>query len=191
MNSDALYTDTHLFRKIRAGDAAAFEEIFHRYNSLLYSHVLNKLDDEAEARDIVQDIFIALWEKRHTIHDTNLAGYLFTAARNKVLNAIKHKKVIARYEEDFRRFTRLSLSATDDKVLQKELETLIEAEVSALPPRMREVFVLSRKGHLTHQEIADRLGISKQTVNDHIKNSLKILRPKFGTLLFIIWMWNS
>lgn len=187
MDSQQLYTDARLLVGIRNGDEDAFKEMFNRYNLLLYSHVLNKLNDEDEARDIVQDIFVALWEKRALIQETNIAGYLFTAARNKTLNVIKHKKIVSKYEDDFKHFTGLTTSNHTENILyKKELEAIIEAEIAALPPRMRLVFELSRKGYLTHQEIADQLGISRQTVNDHIKNSLRILRTKIGVFLLII-----
>lgn len=173
------YSDANLWLRVREGDEGAFKEIFERYNALLYSHVINKLDDEDEARDMVQDIFIALWEKRSTIHEVNIAGYLFTAARNKILNSIRHKKIIDRFEKDFRNFAGdHAANNVENSIYKRELEAIIEMEIAALPERMREVFELSRKGCLAHQEIADQLGISKHTVNDHIKASLKILRLK-------------
>jgi len=173
------YSDANLWLRVKNDDQEAFKEIFERYNALLYSHVVNKLDNEEEARDLVQDIFIALWEKRSTIHEINIAGYLFTAARNKVLNNIRHRKIINRFEQDFKNFAGDHAANNVESSLDKrELETIIEMEIAALPERMRQVFELSRKGHLAHQEIADQLGISKHTVNDHIKASLKILRRK-------------
>jgi len=182
------YSDVNLWLRVREGDEVAFKEIFERYNGLLYSHVINKLDDEDEARDMVQDIFIALWEKRSTIHEVNIAGYLFTAARNKVLNSIRHKKIISKFEKDFRNFAGdHAANNVENSIYKRELEAIIEMEIAALPERMREVFELSRKGCLAHQEIADQLGISKHTVNDHIKASLKILRLKVKMIsLFLL-----
>jgi RNA polymerase sigma-70 factor (ECF subfamily) len=182
------YSDANLWLLVREGDEAAFKEIFERYNALLYSHVINKLDDEDEARDMVQDIFIALWEKRSTIHEVNIAGYLFTAARNKILNSIRHRKVISKFEKDFRNFAGdHAVNNVEHSIYKRELEAIIEMEIAALPERMREVFELSRKGCLAHQEIADQLGISKHTVNDHIKASLKILRLKVKIIsLFLL-----
>lgn len=173
------YSDANLWLRVKNNDQEAFKEIFERYNALLYSHVVNKLDDADEARDMVQDIFIALWERRSAIEEINLAGYLFTTARNKILNNIRHKKIITRFEQDFKNFAGNHAANNVESALDnRELEALIAAEIAALPERMRQVFELSRKGHLAHQEIADKLGISKHTVNDHIKASLKILRRK-------------
>ncbi|MDO6429613.1 RNA polymerase sigma-70 factor [Flavitalea sp. BT771] len=181
------YTDANLWLRVKNGDQGAFSEIFERYNALLYSHVINKLDDEDEARDIVQDIFVALWEKRGTIHEVNIAGYLFTAARNKVLNSIRHKKIISKFEKDFKDFAGdHAANNVENSIYKRELEAMIEMEIAALPERMREVFELSRKGCLPHQEIADQLGISKHTVNDHIKASLKILRLKVKMAIVFI-----
>lgn len=191
MNPQNQYTDASLWLSIKKGDEEAFRLLFDRYNAVLYSHVLNKLKDEDESQDIVQDIFVGLWEKKDVIEAGNIGGYLFTAARNKVLNIIKHRKVIDRYENDFKHFMGLYASNNVENALYKrELEAIINAEVAALPPRTREVFELSRRSFLTHREIADQLGISTQTVNDHIKASLKILRTRIGVILLIIWLNN-
>jgi len=191
MNPQNQYTDASLWLSIKKGDEEAFRLLFDRYNAVLYSHVLNKLKDEDESQDIVQDIFVGLWEKKDVIEAGNIGGYLFTAARNKVLNIIKHRKVIDRYENDFKHFMGLYASNNVENTLYKrELEAIINAEVAALPPRTREVFELSRRSFLTHREIADQLGISTQTVNDHIKASLKILRTRIGVILLIIWLNN-
>jgi RNA polymerase sigma-70 factor (ECF subfamily) len=71
-------------------------------------------------------------------------------------------------------------------VREKQLAAIIEREIAALPPKMREVFVLSRKEYLTHKEIAELLGISEQTVSKHVTNALKILRVKLGAVAYIL-----
>ncbi len=181
------YSDSILLKNIKNDEEWAFKEIFNRYNLPLYNHVISKLGDDASSRDIVQDIFMALWEKRNDIQDSNLAGYLFTAARNKVLNVIKHKNIISKYESDFKKFIEsYSTNTTEALLYKRDMEIIIEAEIAAFTPRMRQVFELSRKRHMTHQEIAEMLGISKHTVNAYIKTSLRLLRAKVEILLLII-----
>lgn len=179
------YTDEQLVGLLREGDEMALAEIFDRYNKLLYSHVFNKLRQESDARDVVQEVFIKLWEKRSRLTEGNLAGYLFTLARNRVLNVVSHNQVVQDYRLFVQRYGKGFEEGVEDLVLSRELSNLIEAEISALPPRMREVFNLSRKGFLSNKEIADRLGLSEHTVADHIKKSLRVLRVRIGLLLVI------
>ena len=185
------YDDHTLMEQIKKDDQAAFELLFDRYNGLLISHVYQKIPDISEAEDVVQDIFFKLWERRNEIACDNIAGYLFTAARNKVLNIIKHRQVIVRYENDFKRFAAAHpINDTEHQLEKKELEAILDAEINKLSPRMRQVFLMSRQQQLSHQQIADQLGITKFTVNDHIKASLRILKTKIGLIIFIL-LWSG
>jgi RNA polymerase sigma-70 factor (family 1) len=177
--------DSELIALLVAGDRSAFTEIFNRYNKLLYSHVLNKIRDEDAAEDLVQDIFVVLWEKRSLVKNINLSGYLFTMTRNRILNMLSHSKIVSDYASAIKNYEQPSYPKTDELIREKQLSAIIEAEINALPPRMREVFVLSRYKHLSNKEIAARLGLSEHTVADQIKKSLKTLRFRIGVRILI------
>lgn len=180
-----LKDDGELIALLVAGDRSAFTEIFNRYNKLLYSHVLNKIRDEDAAEDLVQDIFVVLWEKRSLVQNINLSGYLFTMTRNRILNMLSHSKIVSEYASTIQNYEQPSYPKTDELIREKQLSAIIEAEINALPPRMREVFVLSRYKHLSNKEIAARLGLSEHTVADQIKKSLKTLRFRIGVRILI------
>jgi len=180
-----LKDDGELIALLVAGDRSAFTEIFNRYNKLLYSHVLNKIRDEDAAEDLVQDIFVVLWEKRSLVKNINLSGYLFTMTRNRILNMLSHSKIVSDYASAIKNYEQPSYPKTDELIREKQLSAIIEAEINALPPRMREVFVLSRYKHLSNKEIAARLGLSEHTVADQIKKSLKTLRFRIGVRILI------
>ena len=185
------YDDHELMDLIRGDNQAAFGVLFDRYCAVLISHTHRKILDIAEAEDVVQDIFIKLWERRKEIVCDNIAGYLFTAARHTALNIIKHRQIIVQYEKDFKHFAENHpINSTEHIIQKKELEAILMAEIDKLSPRMRQVFILSRQENLSHQQIADRLGISKFTVNDHIKASLRILKTKIGLILLLI-LWSN
>lgn len=191
MRDLSAYDDHELMDSIKNDDQLAFGELFDRYNALLFNHIYQKLLSVGDTQDIVQDIFIKLWERRREIVCENIAGYLFKAARNKVLNVIKHRQVIVQYENDFKNFARHNLvNATENTIRKNEIEAMLNAEIEKLSPRMRQVFLLSRRDNLSHQEIADRLGITKYTVNDHIKSSLRILKTKMGLIITLI-LWSN
>lgn len=185
MTAYDLKDDGELIALLVAGDRSAFTEIFNRYNKLLYSHVFNKIRDEGAAQDLVQDIFVVLWEKRDLVKNINLSGYLFTMTRNRILNLLSHGKIVSDYASAIQNYAPSSYPMADELIREKQLSEIIETEINALPPRMREVFVLSRYKHLSNKEIAARLGLSEHTVADQIKKSLKTLRFRIGVRILM------
>jgi len=179
-------SDSELTVLFQQQDREAFEEIYHRYWHPLFLHAYHILDDEDEAQDIIQDLFIAFWNKSFAdrVH-TSLKSYLYVMTRNKVLNHIRKNKINA----NFIQFLSTKLTEKDFNTVQdielKELTVLIDREIDQLPPRMKQVFEMSRKEFLTHKEIAERLGTSEETVKKQITNSLKLLRVKFDQHLFL------
>lgn len=178
-------SDSRLMALLKSDDHVAFTQIFDRYNKLLYSHAYNKLRNEDESRDVVQEVFIRTWEKRSAIHDNNLAGLLFTMLRNKIINLISHQKVVNDYTSSLKDYELNRSVSSDHLVREKLFAALIEDEIAALPPRMKEIFLLSRREHLSNKEIAAKLDLSEHTVADQIKKALRILRPKIGLILVL------
>lgn len=179
-------SDEELVTLLRAGNQNAYTEIYNRYKGVLLIHAYKKLGSFEEAKDIVQDMFSWLWSERKNFPETqNISGYLYTIVRNRVLNAIEHKKVISKYAESFATFAKEHENVTDLVVDEAEMRRLIDREIEALPPKMKEVFILSRRGQLSYKEIAEHLDISEFTVKNHIKAALKILRVKLGLVAFL------
>jgi RNA polymerase sigma-70 factor (family 1) len=183
-------SDSKLMALLKSDDHVAFTQIFDRYNKLLYSHAYNKLRNEDESRDVVQDVFIRTWEKRSAIQDNNLAGLLFTMLRNKIINLISHQKVVSDYTSSLKDYELNRSISSDHLVREKLFAALIEEEIAALPPRMKEIFLLSRREHLSNKEIAAKLDLSEHTVADQIKKALRILRPKIGLILVLASILN-
>lgn len=182
--------DRELFRQLKKGDDAAFHAIYERYKGVLHLHAYKKIGNFEEAQDLIHELFETLWEKQSALPETtNLSGYLYTAVRNSVFNVFAHQKVQARYVESFQLFYNEQTNITDEEIRANELSKQIENEINALPEKMREVFILSRKQYLSHKEIAEKLDISEFTVKNHIKKALKILRNKLslaGYMYFLI-----
>lgn len=176
-------SDEELVILLQAGEQRAFTEIYNRYKGLLMVHAYKKLGDFEEAKDVVQDIFSSLWNSHADVPLTrNLPGYLYTLTRNKILNLIEHKNVEQRYASSFTDMVKEQNYVTDLAIREKEMNAIIEREIDALPPKMKEVFLLSRRKHLSHKEIAEQLDISEYTVKNHIKAALKILRVRLGVV---------
>lgn len=174
-------TDQELTALLEKGEEVAFTEIYERYHSLLYIYAHKKLNNKQEAEDIIQEVLTTLWNNRFDfIIQTSLPTYLFTAVRNRAFDLFSHKKVEAKYIASLQNFMENSNIQTDFMVRENDLKKLIEKETQALPPKMREVFQLSRNKNLKHKEIAEVLGISEQTVSTQIKKALRVLRMRLG-----------
>lgn len=182
-------SDQELVILLNKGDRRAFAQIYDRYKFILHAHAVNKLRDREEARDIIQEVFTYLWSKYDVINlSGNLSGYLYGAVRHAILNKITRKQVQQKYLDSLKEFSAQDNILTDHRVRENQLRTLIEQEIKMLPPKMRVVFELSRKEHLSHREIAWKLEISEQTVSKQITNALRILKLKLGVLAYLTLM---
>ena len=183
------YADHELVLLLRQDDHAAFTEIYIRYSGKIYSSTYKLLQNRSEVRDIVQEIFISLWNKRSDfVLQTNLAGYLYIAARNKVIKVIAHQQVKSKHFSLFQTgMEEQGFMITDHLIREKQLAQIIEDEINDLPAKMRHVLNLSRKSYLTHKEIAATLNLSESTVKKQVNNALKILRIKLQG--FHLWLF--
>jgi RNA polymerase sigma-70 factor (ECF subfamily) len=167
----------------------AYTEIFERYNKLLIKHAFHLLQSGDQAGDLVQDVFLVLWQKHEQlVFKSSLSAYLYTAVRNRVFDLLSHQKVAARYADAIGRFMEEGNSISDAKLREQELAAVIEKEIAALPKKMQEVFLLSRKEELSYKEIGERLGISDQTAKLQVHNAIKILKLKINSYLHLLWM---
>ncbi len=184
MHSYSQYTDAELVQLIACDDSAAFSELYERYKGLLYLHACKMLDNKEDAKDILQDIFTNIWNKRKELSiQTNVSAYLYRSVKNKILDFIARQGVKDKYIASLSGFLSTGYCLTDSRVREKELQRQIEKEVARLPDKMRKVFELSRAGDLSYREIAEALHISGNTVKKQVSNALTLLK---GRLLFLV-----
>ena len=186
-----LFSDSTLLGLLKSGDVQAFTEIYERYETLLYLYAYRKLQNKEDAKDVIQDVYTTLWDSRNSIVILNtLSGYLYKAVLNRALNIYKHKKLDQSHIDSFMSIIQTTAETTDYLIREKDISALIDYEVSMLPNRMGEIFNMRRKMELSDKEIALQLGISVHTVKTQMKQALKILRGKFGLLIYIAWWFR-
>lgn len=182
------FTDEELITLLKGGDGLAFTEIYNRYWAEMYYHTFRMLKDEDSSKDVVQDVFSNLWLKSQSLNaGTRLSGHLYISVRNKVLNLIAQNKVRNDYLSSVAAF--ITQPTSEHLFDEREILKLVEEEIRKLPPRMREIFELSRKDNLSHKEIAEKLNLSDQTVKKQVQNALKIIKNKVPILepgLFVL-----
>lgn len=179
--------EKELLEKLRAGSQLSFEKIYNLYKNELFIFTYKRLGDYQEAQDIIHDMFLNLWKNRESLFITSsLRAYLYQAARNALVNRyLKNEKVQA-FVKDFANYLEKQDEGADFRVRHNMLQKEIDVEITHLPERMQQVFIMSRSEGLSHKEIARELKISEQSVRSHIKNALRRLRLKFGALLLFL-----
>jgi RNA polymerase sigma-70 factor (ECF subfamily) len=172
--------DRDLLERLRGGDHAAFEAIFRQWYEPVVRSANRVLHDVGVAEELSQDVFLEFWRRRESLApDSSVAGYLMQAVRNRALNHLRHlavQKKSAVYVEA------LSEPAehADVALQSNEVEAAIVTAIAALPPRTREVFVMSRERGLRYSEIAEQLGISVKAVEANMSRALRMLRESLA-----------
>jgi RNA polymerase sigma-70 factor (family 1) len=175
--SKAPLSDHDLWIAIKDDDVAAYNKLFDRYWVKLYKLAISYLKDQESSTEIVHDIFVTVWQRRKELEINTFSAYLLTAARYQVYNKIKSAKLSIAYIADYSENdhpTDLNLGAA--RIEQTEFQHQIDGYLSQLPKRCGEIFQLSRTEHLSNEEIAQRLGISKRSVENQIALALKHLK---------------
>ena len=177
-------SDESLIAQVRAGEARALEQIFRRYSQMLLGAAYRYLAAPDEAEEVVQDLFLWIWEHRSSwTVSGSLRPYLLLATRNRAFNRLRHRRVEHRLTERLQgssdggeAVARSRPVDALDVIAGDELSQVVSAAIEALPPRCREVFLGSRRDHLSHHEVAAMLGISTKTVEIHMTRALGGIR---------------
>ncbi|MBD1428775.1 RNA polymerase sigma factor [Sphingobacterium litopenaei] len=178
--------DDELLMKFNNGVYDAYTEIYTRYSPALYRHAHKMLNDRASAQDVIQEVFTNLWINKSSISfNTSVKSYLYTSVRNKILDLIAKEKSQTNYLASLEDFIHKGYYITDNLIREKELEAIINKEISSLPNKMREVFELSRKEYKSYADIAQELGMAENTVRKHINKALSRLRTRISDFLIL------
>ena len=190
-----------LFDQVKAGDQKAFEQLFSIYFARLNDFAKNVVRDDVISQDIVQEVFVKVWESSAEIESINMEAFLFRLVRNRCIDYIKHIKVVnnrmqevnisSKYEELYR----IDFIGNEPYVLiEQELKAKIERTIQGLPERCREVFIMSRMDGLKNKEIAEKLDINIKNVERHISRAMQSFRQNFSEELpiaLILLVLNS
>lgn len=165
-----------------AGSKINFRNIFLAYFQPLFHLSHHYLADMDEAKEVVQEAFVKLWEMRENLNkDSNIQNFLFTMVKNNCLNILKRKQMLLKHHEKLKcmemHYQYESLSRIGNNYLEfDELREKIDLAIKNLPEHCRIVFEMSRFEELKNREIAEKLGVTQKTVEAHLTKALKILR---------------
>lgn len=167
-----------LIRRLRKDDKKAFELVFKQYREKLYYFAVGYLHSQAEAEEIIQNVFVSLWENRDMLNENYpIRSFLYKVTVNHIYNYFKHELIKQKYADH------ISIQTGDDNnteesLFMDDLQYLIDSLVDELPSRQQAIYKLSRHDGLSHAEIASNLGISIRSVENQIYRALKFIRGK-------------
>jgi RNA polymerase sigma-70 factor (family 1) len=187
-------SDSNLTYLIKIGNKEAFHVIFERYAPRIYNFVLSYLKDEYDAEELVQDVFLKIWEKKEQLDKSkNLKSFIFKIAVNIIYDLIRRKNI----EEAFRDFVRHDyepgIENTWHTVIFEEMLANVNELVKEMPAQRQKIFRLSRVEGLPNDTIARKLNLSKRTVENQLYRALSFLKKHFdkesvfALLFFYLW----
>ncbi len=169
--------DNRLIKALQQGNAHAFEEVFKKYHEPLYFHALNFVKSEPLAKDIVQEVFVKVWENRKRIkREGSFKAYLFTIGKHCIINLLKRATKESDIKQEIRMHALQEQSHPEDPTVWADYKNLADEALNQLPFKRKMVFMMFYKEGKKYDEIAQTLEISKHTVRDHIVKAEKTIK---------------
>ncbi len=190
MTEKNIHTDQLLVKSLQKGDVFAFNELFHKYSQKVYNFSIKHLENEEDTKDLIQEIFLKIWDKREKIDENkSFNGFLFTIALNSIRNyfrkKVKDRKLINRWLDETEPYSDSTKLSTEFRSLERVVNSIVEQ----LPSKRRMVFKLSRNEGLSNSDIAKQMNIQKKTVENHLNLALKYLREKLQNHSFLVFLF--
>ncbi len=181
-----LHSEKQLLDRLNNNAPGAFEQVYKTYVADLLGYAAQRLSSLEEARDVVQDIFLNLYERRRTLNvEGSLKAYLFSALKYKIIDHIRKNVHREYYANLLFSFPQKGEDNVFSELVYNDLNAIVEKEIERLPSRIKETFLLSRKKHLSISEIAAYMNISEQTVKNQLTTAMKRLRPVLDKVLLL------
>lgn len=170
-----------LLREAGKGNEQSFAELFYAYKDKLYGFVLPMTGNREIAEDIVQDVFMKIWERRERLGEIeNFNAFVFRISRNHTINHLRRTAKETLVLLEARQRTNSAEPPPDEALIYKNMRQTLNKIVSALPRQQKAVYQLSREGSLRQDEIAQKLQISLPTVKNHMAQAMRTIREKLG-----------
>ncbi len=183
-------TDTNIIRRFKEGDAEAFDAIYHNYSKKLFHFALGLTKDKHISEDLVQEVFVKLWEKRDQVDPKlNFDNYIFTITYNSIRKFFRNQSTETKVIDLLLKNSPENIESIYGTVIYNEMLDRANKVIETLPPKRKTVYMLSRQEGMKTKEIADKLNISTRTAENHLAKALKYLKEELSeislpTLLF-------
>ena len=191
MKDFILYNDEELMQEIKADNMFAFDILYKKYCKRLYKFGNSILKSQVDTENLIQDVFLNLWENRQKVEkDSSIKSYVFTITYNSAISIIRKKARESEFVEYLKSLQDINVEPVNVELEYNELTNKLDEIIKELPQRQKEVYLLHRVEGLKYNEIAERLNISVNTIENHMSRALKTIREKLGNYsLIAILFW--
>lgn len=183
--------ELQLVKKLAEGDFNAFDALFKFYHKKLYHFALSLLKNSEDAEDVVQEVFVRIWENRDNIKIRHsFKSFLFTIAYNIIVNQLRKRMADVRFREKLEKNIQTDLTREADHLVYMELDNRFRTVLSQLPPQRKRIYKMHRDLKMTYKEIGQKLNISPNTVRNQFSEALKFLQEqmKSDSLLILLFI---
>lgn len=180
----------HLVERFKAGDAEAFDKIYYFYSKKVFHFALGLVKDKNVSQEIVQVVFVCLWEKRdHLDLHLNFENYIFTITHNSIRKYFRKKAIEKKTLNLFLLDSPEIINDVEGTMIYTELLEMANKTIESLPPRRKTVYKLSKQEGLKIKEIASKLNISPRTAENHLAKALKYLKEELSELSMLALLY--
>ena len=185
------YSDGELMREIKADNMFAFDLLYKKYSKKVFKFGYSILKSTEESENLIQDVFLNLWENRHTVkNDSSIKSFVFTITYNSAISVLRKKAREEKFIEYLKSLQELHEEPVNSEIEFNELSDKLDKIINKLPQRQKEVYQLHKIEGLTYKQIAERLNISVNTIENHMAGALKTIRKNLGNYsLVAILFW--
>lgn len=171
--------EVDLLLRLRDGNESAFADLYQRYSGRIYGNLLKLVKDREAAQELLQELFVKIWENRRMIRiESSFSAYLFATSRHMVYNYMRHLLVAQKAEARLARTQSELYQHVEEGVRYRELEESIRKAIEALPPQRQRIYRLCKLEGKSYDEVSSMLGISTATINDHIVKATRFLKKR-------------
>jgi RNA polymerase sigma-70 factor (family 1) len=190
MNTSNLEFREHTLSRLKEGDINSFEEIFNIFQPKLYAFVFRYIKSKEDTEEIVQEVFIQIWENRINLNEKlSFKSYLFTITKNRIVDYFRKKKIESLSRNYIQHFTELIHDSTYMELFYKDYDAALAEAIERLPNKRKEIFILSKKFGMSRTEIARFSNISENTVKNQLQDAVNFLRDFLKKEVFIMIMF--
>lgn len=173
--------DKDTIRRFREGDAEAFDLVYRQYSRKLYFFALGLVKDEETSKDLVQEVFVNLWEKKEQVNlNLNFENYIFTIVYNSIRKYFRKKAIEIKVMDHVLKNSPDFMETTDKDLIYSELLDIANETIENLPHRRKTVYKLNKQEGMKIKEIASKLDISPRTAENHLSRALKYLKEELA-----------
>jgi RNA polymerase sigma-70 factor (family 1) len=184
------YTDEELMQEIKVDNMLAFDVLYKRYSSRIFKFANSILKSDEDARNILQDAFLNLWKNRLQVEkNASIKYYIFTITYNSSISVIRKKARESEFMDHLKSIQELNEPSINLEMEYRELSDKLNNIVDHLPQRQKEVYLLHKEEGLKYQEIADKLNISINTVENHMVRALKTIREQLDNFSLVAMLF--